>query len=379
MPTKRSIASDSNFWINTPTSFVETPFPSVPTTITNMPQPTKTSSNGSYLMGGNAIVSSRKGKTLVTTAKNATKFANVSVPAAVSTVVRGRGKPRMRSTPEGIRVVHSELIGVLLSSSTAFTTTSFVINPGRVDVFPWLSNIASNYDQYRMHGLKFRLVSSTGTSNAGKAGLSYDYDSTDPVPLSRVDFYAMSEHVEGPVWANMELVVPCNNKLLFVNTHTNTDSKLIDNGMVVAFVDGFNGVVADIIVEYDVTLVKPQQSIYASQEVNVLTGVSAGTIISRNWVISPGAGIQISNMPIGKYMINYVLFGTVVAKAPASILTGTGTIDGNLDTTTVTASSGWVTVRFLTAGSFSLGLTYTTTSLAKFVITRVAGDVNTNL
>lgn len=53
-------------------------------------------------------------------------------------------------------IVHREYVGdVFSTSSTAFSTQTFQINPGQSAVFPWLSQLAANYDEYDFEGLIF--------------------------------------------------------------------------------------------------------------------------------------------------------------------------------------------------------------------------------
>lgn len=52
---------------------------------------------------------------------------------------------------KGIRVCHSEFLGVV-TSTTGFTNTSYPLNPGLVGTFPWLSKIAANFQQWQMKG-----------------------------------------------------------------------------------------------------------------------------------------------------------------------------------------------------------------------------------
>jgi len=84
-----------------------------------------------------------------------------------------------------IRVRKREYI-CSLAATQDFTNLSFPINPGLSEVFPWLSNIANNYDQYRVNGMVFQFVSTSSdaiadTSNLGLGQiiLASDYNSAD--------------------------------------------------------------------------------------------------------------------------------------------------------------------------------------------------------
>lgn len=72
-----------------------------------------------------------------------------------------------------------------IKSSTGFATTTIPINPGNPTMFPWLSQIASLYEEFDMMGLMFeyRATSATavGTTNAGMGVvlMATDYDCYD--------------------------------------------------------------------------------------------------------------------------------------------------------------------------------------------------------
>lgn len=65
-------------------------------------------------------------------------------------------------------VHHREYLGDIITSSTvgAFKNQSYVVNPGDSETFPWLSTIAQNYEQYKIHGIVFMFKSTSGESVA---------------------------------------------------------------------------------------------------------------------------------------------------------------------------------------------------------------------
>lgn len=79
-------------------------------------------------------------------------------------------------------VSHREFIKDIVSSATAgaFNNESFPIQPGNSLVFPWLSTIAQNYEQYYIHGIQFLFRSSAGdnttTGAAGNVILAAEYN-----------------------------------------------------------------------------------------------------------------------------------------------------------------------------------------------------------
>jgi hypothetical protein len=94
------------------------------------------------------------------------------------------GPPSFGSLNSGFRIKHREYIKDV-STSIAFNSEVFQINPGLPALFPWLSQIAPNFETYRIHGLCVYLnsnsavaVSSTNTA-LGVWGLVTQYDPTE--------------------------------------------------------------------------------------------------------------------------------------------------------------------------------------------------------
>jgi len=95
------------------------------------------------------------------------------------------GVPSFSPLSSGFRVRHREYIQDI-QSSIAFTSQSFSINPGLSSLFPWLSNVAQNFEQYKIHGMVVYLntlsataVSSTNTA-LGLWGVVTQYDPSEP-------------------------------------------------------------------------------------------------------------------------------------------------------------------------------------------------------
>jgi len=85
-----------------------------------------------------------------------------------------------------------ELIGIVMgSSSTTPVVKSFSVNPGQVETFPLLSQIAKLYEKYRFRSLKFRyepMVSQYATGGqTGLVILQHDTDASDAPPTTLVE------------------------------------------------------------------------------------------------------------------------------------------------------------------------------------------------
>jgi len=123
-----------------------------------------------------------------------------SRPAPIATSSRQSfPAPKIRSR----RVVMSELIQTV-NGSTAFAATRFMVNPGIPATFPWLSGIASQWQQYKFHRLSFRYVTRCATTTIGTVILSPEYNPNDPPPTDEQQAANTQDAVSDVSWANLD-------------------------------------------------------------------------------------------------------------------------------------------------------------------------------
>jgi len=75
----------------------------------------------------------------------------------------GNQIPMFKNNSGSTRLRHREFI-TDINSYTNFTELSYAINPGLQQSFPWLSQIASYYEQYRFHGLIYEFKSTSANA-----------------------------------------------------------------------------------------------------------------------------------------------------------------------------------------------------------------------
>ncbi len=61
-----------------------------------------------------------------------------------------------------------------------FSQLTYKINPGLSLTFPWLSQLAPNFEYYRVVDMDFEFVSKLPTTAAGMVYLAIDYNAADP-------------------------------------------------------------------------------------------------------------------------------------------------------------------------------------------------------
>jgi len=109
-------------------------------------------------------------------------------------------------------VCKTEFIGSVYGS-VLFGLTSYNINPGLATVFPWLSSIAKDWQQYRFNRFRVRYITRCATSLAGSIILSPQYNLAEGPPAYEQQAVDTQDAVEDVVWR--ELVTELDVKAMF--------------------------------------------------------------------------------------------------------------------------------------------------------------------
>jgi len=94
--------------------------------------------------------------------------------------------PQFLSAGGCSRISHREFLGLVTSPGSAFTLSSFPINPFNPTTFPWLSEIAGSFETFRFRGIVVEFVSTYGdavaSTNAslGSVILATQYNTAAP-------------------------------------------------------------------------------------------------------------------------------------------------------------------------------------------------------
>lgn len=101
------------------------------------------------------------------------------------------------------RIQNSELVGSISGSANFTVQSQISLNPGLPSSFPWLSEIASKWQQFRFHKLHFRFVTRSPTSAKGSIILSPDYNPRELVPTTESQATNTQDAVEDVVWREL--------------------------------------------------------------------------------------------------------------------------------------------------------------------------------
>lgn len=125
----------------------------------------------------------------------------LSAPAANGTYVK-HTKARMRSSPSGMTVRHREYIQDIVFGTAGDyeNVVTLPINPGNVEMFPWLASIATRFETYSFKSLRFIYEPQCGTENEGTVMMAVDFDVVDAPPVDKLQFMTYDGAVRSPPW-----------------------------------------------------------------------------------------------------------------------------------------------------------------------------------
>jgi hypothetical protein len=119
--------------------------------------------------------------------------------ASYNILTNDRQIPKFEASERTNIVCHREYLQDILSTS-GFSNRGYRINPGDAQTFPWLSQVAQQYQQYRIHGMIFEFRPLTTDYAAGGVPgvvvMATNYNAADPLYASKVEMenseYAVS-------------------------------------------------------------------------------------------------------------------------------------------------------------------------------------------
>nr|UZP17159.1 coat protein [Cucumber necrosis virus] len=290
----------------------------------------------------------------------------IAAPVSYAYAVKGR-KPRFQTAKGSVRITHREYVSVLSGTNGEFLRNNgtgpnndFSINPLNPFLFPWLVNIAANFDQYKFNSLRFEYVPLVNTTTNGRVALYFDKDSEDPGPDDRAALANYAHLSEISPWAITKLTVPTDNVKRFISDTSSGDPKLINLGQFgwVAY-SGPTAELGDIFVEYTVDLFEAQptspllESLFRESASSVQTRV--GLPYFSLEVASATDLVWQARVP-GTYVVTIIFNSTVGGLTPS--ISGGGTINSSFSVSTAGSSAYVANITIRVNANLSLsGLT----------------------
>lgn len=213
--------------------------------------------------------------------------------------------PMMHKTDQSVTIRHREFIKTVTGSQDFTVQDSFQINPGNPLLFPWLSTIANRFQEYRIKGMVFHYIPTSGTaissssSALGAVMLQTSYRANDSPPSSKAEVlneYWSSESVPSQAFCHPIECDPKENpfNVQYVRNGalpSGDNILLYDLGTTHVCTQGMQSpnVVGDLWVSYEIELKKP--IIDSNVTRSVSTGVAVG-VSPTSTALFPQTGYQ---------------------------------------------------------------------------------------
>jgi len=227
---------------------------------------------------------------------------------------------------------------------------NFPIQPGSPIMFPWLSTIAQNFEQYRFRKLVARYVPRCGTGTQGSILLVPDYDAADPAPPNEQAASNNQDMSEDVCWRSLEChldisrMFPAKDQFKYVRTGSpgvNQDVKTYDGGNLWLFTSDAaanNTVFGKLWVEYEVEFKTPQVANGYTAPANSWIAI-AGTTGTNQLIVAPGVvngtlpitlvGTTITFPSAGRYTVLYSGSAATSVTASSFVAAGGCTLDNS--------------------------------------------------
>ena len=297
---------------------------------------------------------SPKAASSVAAAKLKKKLGDVSaVPLAQARVVRNEAPEVSRSLfrDDGkVRFRHREYIGDVFGS-VGYNVVSYPLNPGLSQTFPWLPQVASNYESYLFHDLKVEYETQKSASTNGSVMIAIDFDAADSAPSSKVQLMSYHNAVRSGVWqescyyASRPDLKKFGTKrfMRFGALASNLDVKTYDVGTLHVATQGCadTSAIGELYITYDVEFETPQydpNSIALANCARIASsGGSAGAIFGATPSITGGLPISATGNTVtfnraGQYLVHYVVQGTSVVQGVVSTSGSTASLSNPVPT-----------------------------------------------
>jgi hypothetical protein len=207
--------------------------------------------------------------------------------------------PNMHKDGQSIIVRHKEYLTEIRGATNFTVCNEFDINPGLPTTFPWLSAVAAQYSQYRIRGMVYHYVPSSGNAvsatNAalGTVMMQTSYRATEAAPASKIELlneYWSSESVPSQEFCHPIECDPKENpfNVQYIRTGdlASTENQLMyDLGRTTVAVSGQQAndfVLGDLWITYEIELKKPVITNTTNTTLQAFAGMSTSSVGSGN-------------------------------------------------------------------------------------------------
>jgi len=269
----------------------------------------------------------------------------------------GSPVPTFANMSQATVVCHREYIKDIIgpASGAGFNLDSFPINPGNPKTFPWLSQIAQNYDQYAILGMIFEYKSTssdslnTGVLGLGTVILATDYDSADANYASKIEMENSQFCITTKPPEDGIHPIECDPSVGFneikylrgISVPTGKDIRIYDHGnfqIATVGLPNSAGSIGELWVTYQVAFYKPQFLVQGQGSITDMFTLGAGrdnankltaglAVQAADVGSSIGGTIQTNTYSFptyiqsGRYIVEFASFGAATALAVQTFFT----------------------------------------------------------
>jgi len=248
--------------------------------------------------------------------------------------------PAMHKDGQSVIVRHKEFLGEILGSQTYTVQKRYALNPGDSSTFPWLAAIAGQYTEYKVRGMIFHYVPTSGmavnsTNPAlGSVMIQTSYRATEAAPASKIEM--MNEYWATEARPSEAFIHPieCDPKenpfnVQYVRNSSvaSTENILMyDLGVTTVATTGCpatGNVLGDLWCTYEIELKKPKIANVTTETalsaVNYaqgsLTGATMWSVSAASFSSIPGVTVSPTGLSIGREVQGTYLLAVTVANA----------------------------------------------------------------
>lgn len=235
-------------------------------------------------------------------------------------LANGKQIPKFMTNDRTNVICHREYLGDILST-TGFENRQYPINPTNSKTFPWLSQLAVNYQQFRFHGIIFEfrpmITDFTSSGQPGVLVFATNYNANEPAFQSKVEMENSEYAVSVKPTLSLIHAIECNPQettitKLYTDLESNADPRFTTLGnMQLATVGNAsaNIVLGELWVSYCVEFFKPK---LVPEIGGVMTAHARRSVISTT---SPLGGVQVtyaSDIPVSSISAASVSFRAAI-------------------------------------------------------------------
>lgn len=322
----------------------------------------------------------------------------VAMPIAKGMIQRNSG-PKFNGG-RSVTISHSEYLGEV-SGSVGFAITSYSINPGLVSSFPWLANVANQYEEYKVGKLAYRYETEAPSTTKGGVLLVTDYDALDSTFQNKQQALDYQGSTRTPAWNPVKHVVGGRAAKPYASRYVRagsapdgSDLKTYDTGNFQIATQGMEdtAVIGELWVDYTFTLIGPKVNNVLGQNLLCADIRGGGVMNSANPLGNAPTVVAGSNISVsvntnsvtintsGRYLINYVCTGTGITVLTVSAGGGGSNVTAYSGVVTATAASYIISVDLSANVGQGIVITLTATTVvsATLLISQISSGLLTS-